>query len=96
MQTLVLSEEDAMMYGWYGGGAIWGWVLMGVVMLIFWGGVATVIVLLLRGSRAGGAGHYQSGPQHDDPERILAQRFARGEIDETEYRARLDALGRRP
>lgn len=84
-----------MMYGWYGGGGVWAWVVMGIVMLLFWGGVAAVVVLLLRGSRGGG-GHYPPGAPHDDPERILAQRFARGEIDETEYRARLDALRRRP
>ncbi|MFC0487660.1 SHOCT domain-containing protein [Sinomonas atrocyanea] len=90
-----MSKEDAMMYGWYGGGGVWAWVVMGIVMLLFWGGVAAVVVLLVRGSR-GGAGHYPPGAPHDDPERILAQRFARGEIDETEYRARLDALRRRP
>jgi putative membrane protein len=91
-----VSEEDAMMYGWYGGGGVWAWVVMGVVMLLFWGGLAVVVVLLVRGYRGGGGVHYTQGPQQDDPERILAQRFARGEIDETEYRARLDALRRRP
>lgn len=87
-----------MMYGWYGDGGIWGWVAMGIMMLLFWGGVITVVVLLIRGSRAGwgGGGYYHPGSQHDDPERILSQRFARGEIDETEYKARLDALRRRP
>lgn len=86
------------MYGWYGGGGIWGWVVMGVVMLLFWAGVVAVILMLVRGSRSGafGGGREPQGFAHDDPERILAQRFARGEIDETEYRARLEALRRRP
>ncbi|WP_229866615.1 SHOCT domain-containing protein [Sinomonas cellulolyticus] len=93
-----MTEEDTMMYGWYGGAGVWGWVVMGIVMLLFWGGVAAVVVLLVRGSRGGwgGRGTYPPGPQQEDPEHILAQRFARGEIDETEYRARLDALRRRP
>jgi putative membrane protein len=87
-----------MMYGWYGGGGIWGWAVMGVVMLLFWAGVVAVILVLVRGSRSGAAGGGRD-PQafrHDDPERILAQRFARGEIDETEYKGRLEALRRGP
>jgi putative membrane protein len=83
-----------MMYGWYGGG-MWGWVMMIVMMLLFWGGIAALVVLVVRGTR-GSSGGYDSGSRHEDPEHILAQRFARGEIDETEYRARRDALRHRP
>ena len=74
------------MYGWYGDWGVWGWVVMGLTMF------------LVRGARGGwgGAGYYPPDAQHDDPLRILGQRFARGEIDETEYRARLEALRRRP
>ena len=78
-----------MMYG-YGDWGPWGW----LVMLLFWGGVIAVVVLLVRGPRGGWNGRYRSSEQ-DEPDRILAQRFARGEIDETEYRARLDALHQR-
>jgi putative membrane protein len=87
-----------MMYGYGGDWGIWGWVVMGIMMLLFWGGVAALVVLLVRAGRSGsgGGGYYPPGLGHDDPERILGQRFARGEIDETEYRARLDALKRRP
>ncbi|MEA5457120.1 SHOCT domain-containing protein [Sinomonas sp. JGH33] len=87
-----------MMYG-YGTWGVWGWVAMGIVMLLFWGGVAALIVVLVRGARGGwgGGGYYPpAGPSPDDPERILGQRFARGEIDEAEYKARLEALRRRP
>ncbi|BCT77875.1 hypothetical protein SCMU_37170 [Sinomonas cyclohexanicum] len=85
-----------MMYGWYGGMGIWGWILMALVMLAFWGGVVALVVFAVRNSR-GGPGRYDPRlPGSDDPERILAQRFARGEIDETEFRARLDALRHRP
>jgi putative membrane protein len=85
-----------MMYGWYGDGGVWGWIVMGLMMLLFWGGIAALVILLIRGTRSSAGGFDPSWPRHDDPEHILAQRFARGEIDETEYRARLDALRKRP
>jgi putative membrane protein len=83
-----------MMYGWDGSWGIGGWIVMGLMMLLFWGGVVGVMVLVLRGSGSGGRGVY--GPPHDDAERILNERFARGEIDETEFNARRTALRRRP
>ena len=90
-----------MMYGWNGDGGIWGWVLMTIMMLLFWGGIAALVVLIIRSTRTGSGGYglpgaYDPGLRHDDPERILAQRFARGEIDETEFRARRDALRHKP
>lgn len=83
-----------MMYGWDGSWGIGGWIAMGLMMLLFWGGLVTVVILLLRGSHPGGRDFY--GPPHDDPERILNERFARGEIDETEFNARRAALRHRP
>jgi putative membrane protein len=73
---------------------------MTIMMLLFWGGIAALVVLLIRSARSGSGGYgasgaYDPGPRHDDPERILAQRFARGEIDETEFKARRDALRHR-
>lgn len=85
-----------MMYdGWmWGNGWGWGgWVLMGVVMVLFWAGVITAIVLAVRylvrsGGASGGSSRYE--PPH--PEDVLAGRFARGEIDEDEYRRRITLL----
>ena len=82
-----------MMYGWGGNIGIGGWIAMGLMMLLFWGGIATLVILLLRGNHAGVRG-FQGPP--DDSERILNERFARGEIDETEFNARRAALRRRP
>lgn len=82
-----------MMYGWGGNIGIGGWIAMGLMMLLFWGGIATLVVFLLRGNHTGGQGFY--GPPNDDSERILNERFARGEIDETELTARRAALRRR-
>jgi putative membrane protein len=83
-----------MMYGWDGNG--WGfgaWVAMAVLMLIFWGGVVTVVVLLVRRSHPG-EGPATPRPTHQEAERILNERFARGEIDEQEFTARRAALRR--
>jgi putative membrane protein len=82
------------MDGWYGNG--WGigaWVAMAVLMLIFWGGVVTVVVLLIRRPHAG-EGPSTARPLHHDAERILNERFARGEIDEQEFTAKRAVLRR--
>lgn len=76
---------------WYGNHPGVGWsIVMMLVMLAFWGGIAVLAVYALRGALSGRSPH---GGQ-PDPKQILADRFARGEIDEDEYRSRLDVLGR--
>ncbi len=77
-----------MMY-WNGSGD-WGWaawLAMGFMMLLFWGVVLGAVVVLARGALPGAA-----RPDVAGPERLLAERFARGEIDTDEYHARLAAL----
>jgi putative membrane protein len=66
----------------------WGWVAMTVGMAVFWGLLIALAVVLVRGLNRP-ADH--SG-QRPSPERVLAERFARGEIDEDEYRRRLATL----
>ncbi|HWJ80620.1 MAG TPA: hypothetical protein VNS55_00175 [Nocardioides sp.] len=80
--------------GWYHGGT-WGWggwILMVLAMALVWGAVIAAIVVLFRSDAAGAGG--RRTPRH--PEEILRERFARGEIDETEYRLRSDILHERP
>ncbi|HEX6674615.1 MAG TPA: SHOCT domain-containing protein [Actinomycetes bacterium] len=80
-----------MMWGW-NGWSWWGALLMMFSMVAFWGLLIWGIVALFR--RPGDGRH-----ERPDPERILAERFAAGEIDEEEYRRRLDTLrssGRQP
>jgi putative membrane protein len=68
---------------------------MGVMMLVFWGILAALVVYVVRNvvqrppdaPRAGRA---------DDPLRILDERLARGDIDVDEYRQRRDLLAPRP
>src|SRR6266702_995356 len=55
----------------------WGWLAMSVGMIAFWGLVIWAIVAIFRGS--------DWTWRRPDPERILAERFAAGEIDEDEY-----------
>jgi putative membrane protein len=73
---------------WYYNGPGAGWVMpltMIVGMLVFWGGLATVVVLVLR--------HFGSGATHlRGAEQVLAERLARGEIDRDEYTRLRDVL----
>ncbi|MFD9600926.1 SHOCT domain-containing protein [Streptomyces sp. NPDC059970] len=86
---------------WYDGGWGWGgWFVMTVVMVLFLALVITGIVALVhyltsahRGHRPGSAppsGEYGWGGRR--AEDLLAERFARGEIDEDEYKRRLALL----
>jgi putative membrane protein len=68
----------------------WGWALMAISTVLFWGLVIAVGVLLFRGVNQPTGGP-SVGPR-PSPEHLLAERFARGEIDEEEYRRRLATL----
>ncbi len=75
-------------YDWsHHGGTGWlGALLMTITMIVFWGGLITVAVILVR--RLG-----QKGTDHGGgARRILDERFARGEIDHDEYERHLQAL----
>jgi putative membrane protein len=74
---------------WYDHDLGWGWwgrLLMTLAMLAFWGLLIWGVVALARGAGT------RRQPDVPDPERVLADRFARGEIDEAEYRHRLEVL----
>jgi putative membrane protein len=74
---------------WYGNGMSgWGYALMTVGMVLFWGLVIFGVVVLIRYL----ARSSQGTAQRPTPEQMLAERFARGEIDEQEYHSRLAAL----
>lgn len=83
-----------MMNGWYGdgwGGA--GLMVMALMFLLFWGGVVSLIIYLVRRGHVRDMGD-RFRPTHHEAERILAERFARGEIDEDEFTKRRAALRR--
>ena len=76
------------MMGWYHDGISWGgWLVMLLGMVAFWGLVVWAVVVLFRDTRS-----VDSWRAHRDPLDALDERFARGEIDETEYQARAEVL----
>ncbi len=75
---------------WYGEGPGWGgWLAMTLVMLAFWGLLVAGGVALWRSQR-GGPRHTR--PPEPDAQRLLDERFARGEIDEEDYLRRRELL----
>lgn len=70
---------------WYGNGTNgWGYALMAISMIAFWGlVVAAVFYLVPSWSRP-------SAPP--SPQQILAERFARGDLTEEEYRRHLNTV----
>lgn len=89
--SIPAPEVDDVMYGYGLGMNGWAYALMAAGNLLFWGLLAVGVLLLVRhlsGDRRGTA----PSPAPQTPEQVLAGRFARGEIDEDEYRRRLTAL----
>jgi putative membrane protein len=80
-------EEIAVMYWYVNDINGWGYALMTISMLAVWGLVITGVVLLVRQSA-----RTDSLPVARTSNQVLAERFARGEIDETEYTSRLATL----
>lgn len=70
-------------------GSEWGWVWMVVWWVVVLGVVVWAVARFTGAPRGGGAGPERRAT----PREILDERFARGEIDEEEYRRRRDALG---
>jgi putative membrane protein len=68
----------------------WGWFAMSASMFLFWALIIAAVVLLVRAlSRTD---ERTRAPSVPSPEQLLAERFARGEIDEEEYQRRLATL----
>ena len=81
-----------MMWGWGNGNWGWGaWLPMMLFMLVFLGVVVWAVVMFTR-SWTSRPPYHEHGEHASDPKRILDERFARGEIDEEEYRKRKDVL----
>lgn len=71
---------------WYGNAMSgWGYGLMTVGMIVFWALVVVGIVVLVRS--AGSPSQHTTVPPRSvpTPREILADRYARGEIDDEEY-----------
>lgn len=71
------------------GGMGWGWLFMSFGTVFFFALVGLAIWLLIRAS----AGSQSTGsPTTGSAREILAERYARGDIDEQEYHKRLRTL----
>ena len=72
----------------------WGagdWLAMTSLMVLFWGAVIVLVIWAVR--RIAGRDSAEPGPEPRlDARELLAERFARGEIDEDEFRRRGQAL----
>jgi putative membrane protein len=76
-----------MMY-WNGHMSGWGYLAMGLSSVVFWALLIGGGILLYREL----ASRRPPSTPDSSPERLLADRYARGEIDDDEYRRRLDTL----
>lgn len=72
------------MMWWNGDANWWVWTVMILCMLAFWGLIAWVVVVVARSNKG--------TPSGRKPQDVLAERYARGEIEGDEYRRRLDDL----
>lgn len=70
---------------------VWDYVIMVVNMVLFWGLSILGVIGLFRYLASGD----RSSRSRSTSERMLAKRFARGEINEQEDHRRFDALHRR-
>jgi putative membrane protein len=78
--------------GWHmmdGGGSTFVWVVLVLVMLAL---VAATVAILLALRQPTGGSAAPSIPPESSARRALDERFARGEIDEDEYRRRRSVL----
>lgn len=81
------------MMGWYGGWGAGAW--MGFGMLLFWALVIAVVIALVRSAGPGriDRGHDTTADRSPAAAlRVLDERFARGELNEVEYRQRRSIL----
>lgn len=83
LMTVAVLAEESMRYG--GGHHLW-WPVVPLFWLLL---LAGLIFFCVRSRR-----HRRASYPRRSGESVLAERFARGEIDEQEYRDRLDVLRR--
>ncbi|MHA6794239.1 SHOCT domain-containing protein [Pseudonocardia bannensis] len=81
-----------MMFWWGNHMGGWGSMLMAISTIVVWLVVIAGIVALARYTAQQRQEYAAPPPPRPTPEQLLAERFARGDIDEPEYRHRLDTL----
>ena len=93
MDTLIAQAVPfADTWSMHGGDVGFGWwLVMTIGMLLFWGGVLTLVVFLLRGDARATP---SEGPSSAEPtaHQVLDRRLAEGSIDVEEYERRRRVL----
>lgn len=84
--NMVLLNQDG---HWGGGGGEYWWIGR-LVMVVFW---IVLIALVFWWMRRNAWRHHHEPTGIERAQGILAERYARGEIDAEEYRERLSQLG---
>ena len=77
------EKEVTVMLWWSQHGDGWAFALMSISTLLFWGVVILGIAVVVR---------HLAVARRQTADEVLAERLARGEIDEPEYRSRKAAL----
>jgi putative membrane protein len=80
-----------MMYGYGNGMSGWGYLLM-IAALVLVVGLITAGALVLVRSGAAARRPATDLMRTQEAERILERRFARGEVDQDEFRSKMDVL----
>jgi putative membrane protein len=84
-----------MMWGNHGGWDAGDWLAMSLMMIVFWGLVIALVVWAVRSTHSDRSGTDRpTGECATRADELLAERFARGEIDEDEFTNRRDVLHR--
>lgn len=83
---------------WWGHGG-WGagdWLAMSLMMAAVLAAVVALVIWLLRSYRGDSGGPSEQSSAAGKADELLAERFARGEIDEQEFRRQRELLHSRP
>jgi putative membrane protein len=81
------------MMGWYDGSFGWaGWLVMTVLMLAFWALLIFGGLEVFRSMRRDDQTDSRRQDRPSDAQRLLDERFARGELDEDDYTRRRELL----
>jgi putative membrane protein len=70
-----------MNYGWG------GWLVGGLVMLLFWGGLIALVVFTIRAFAGANQNKTTKASSGETALDILKRRYAQGEIDQAKYEA---------
>ena len=70
----------------------WGYAGMSIGMVLFWALIIVGIVALIRYTKGGPQDRQAARTNVPPPEHLLAERFARGEITDAQYRDDLAVL----